>query len=75
MSFAWLAGGLLDVAADDTRPAPVILPVAPLAEGGLGAWDLLDGTQVQITPFADAKGRGLRVSGHGQVFLGRPAKR
>lgn len=75
MSFAWLAGGLIDVAADDARPAPVILPVAPLAEGGLGAWDLLDGTRVALTPFADAKGRGLRLSGQGQVFVGRPAKR
>lgn len=71
VSFAWLAGGLIDVAVGEGRPAPVILPVAPLAEGGLGAWDLLDGTLIRIQPFADAKGRGLRLSAHGAVFVAR----
>ena len=71
LSFAWLAGGLLDVSAGEGRPAPVILPVAPLTGGGLGAWDLLDGTLVRIDPFADAKGVGLRVSGHDAVFVAR----
>jgi CubicO group peptidase (beta-lactamase class C family) len=71
LSFAWLSGGLLDVSADEGRPAPVILPVAPLAEGGLAAWDLLDGTLVRIQPFADAKGVGLQVRGHGVLFVAR----
>lgn len=71
LSFAWLAGGLLDVSALEGRPAPVILPVAPLVEGGLGAWDLLDGTLVKLQPFADAKGPGLRLSGNGAVFVAR----
>jgi CubicO group peptidase (beta-lactamase class C family) len=71
VSFAWLAGGLLDVSVGEGRPAPVILPVAPLAEGGLGAWDLLDGTLVRIEPFADAKGPGLRLSGGGAAFVAR----
>jgi hypothetical protein len=71
LSFAWLAGGLLDVSAGEGRPAPVILPVAPLAEGGLGAWDLLDGTLIHIQPFKDAKGVGLQLRGHGALFVAR----
>ena len=71
LSFAWLAGGLLDVSAGEGRPAPVILPVAPLAAGGLGAWDLLDGTLVRMEPFTDARGVGMRISGHGAVFVAR----
>ncbi len=80
VSFAWLAGGLLDVSAGEGRPAPVILPVAPLAEGGLGAWDVLDGTLVRLQPFADRRGPGLRLDGGGVVFVarrergGRPAR-
>lgn len=71
VSFAWLAGGLIDVAAGEVRPAPEILPVAPLADGGLGAWDLLDGTLVRIEPFADARGPGLRLRGNGVLFIAR----
>jgi CubicO group peptidase (beta-lactamase class C family) len=71
LSLAWLAGGLLDVSAGEGRPAPVILPVAPLAQGGLGAWDLLDGTLVTLEPFRDARGPGLRVRGGGAVFVAR----
>jgi CubicO group peptidase (beta-lactamase class C family) len=74
LSFAWLAGGLLDVSAGEGRPAPVILPVAPLAEGGLGAWDCLDGTLVQLQPFSDGRGAGLRVRGHGALFVARREK-
>jgi CubicO group peptidase (beta-lactamase class C family) len=75
VSFAWLAGGLLDVSAGEGRPAPEILPVAPLVEGGLGAWDALDGTLIRIEPFADAKGPGLRLRGHGAVFVARRDER
>ena len=75
LSLAWLAGGLLDVSAGEGRPAPVILPVAPLAQGGLGAWDLLDGTLVTLEPFTDAGGPGLRVRGSGVVFVARRPRR
>ena len=71
VSFAWLAGGLLDVSSGEGRPAPVLLPVAPLAEGGLGAWDLLDGTLIRLQPSADAKGPALRLSGNGARFVAR----
>ena len=74
LSLAWLDRGLLDVAGDDGRPAPVILPVAPLAEGGLAAWDLLDGTTVRLRPFADAQGPGLRLEGAGVTFVARRRK-
>lgn len=73
VSFAWLQGGLLDVAASEGRPAPVILPVAPIAEGGLGAWDSVTGALVRITPFVDKKGAGLRLAGGGMVAIARRA--
>jgi CubicO group peptidase (beta-lactamase class C family) len=64
VSLAWLRGGLIDVTFDEDRPAPVILPVAPLAEGGLAAWDLVEGTLVRIQPFADERGEpGLKLTG------------
>lgn len=75
LSLAWLDRGLLDVAPGDGRPAPVILPVAPLAEGGLAAWDLLDGSQILIAPFKDARGAGLRLTAHGATFVARRGKR
>jgi hypothetical protein len=74
VSFAFLSGGLIDVAVGEGRPAPVILPVAPLAEGGLGAYDLLDGTLIRMQPFRDAKGVGLRLTANGVVFIARREK-
>ncbi len=70
-SLAWLEGGLLDVAFDEARPAPVLLPVAPSADGGLIAWDLLQGETVRIEPFLDSQGPGLRVSGQGLSAIAR----
>ena len=70
-SLAWLENGLLDVAFDEERPAPILLPLAPSAEGGLVAWDLLDGRTVRLEPFMDAKGPGLRVSGQGLQAIAR----
>jgi len=71
ISFAWLEGALLDVSAGEGRPAPVILPVSPLAEGGLGAWDVLDGTFVRIQPFTIRGRPALRLTGHGATFVAR----
>jgi hypothetical protein len=70
LSFAFLSGGLLDVAFGEGRPAPVILPVAPLADGGLGAYDVLDGTLIRLQPFAGAKGAAIRLSANGATFVG-----
>lgn len=70
-SLAWLEGGLLDVALEEERPAPVLLPVAPSVEGGLVAWDLLQGESIRIEPFLDAKGPGLRVSAQGLAAIAR----
>jgi hypothetical protein len=74
MSLAWYGKGLLDVAGDDGRPAPVILPVAPIAEGGLAAWDLLDGSLIRIAPFKDARGAGLQLTARGATFVARRGK-
>jgi len=71
VSLAWLEGGLLDIAFEEERPAPVLLPLAPSAEGGLIAWDLLSGDTIRVEPFLDAKGAGLRVSGHGLQAIAR----
>jgi CubicO group peptidase (beta-lactamase class C family) len=38
---AWNQGRLEDVTLGEARPAPVLLPVAPLAGGGFAAFDLL----------------------------------
>lgn len=73
VSIAWLEGGLLDIAFEEERPAPVLLPVAPFAEGGLIAWDLLSGDTIRLEPFMDAKGAGLRVSGQGLQAIARRA--
>jgi len=47
----------------------VILPVAPLADGGLGAYDMLDGTLIRLQPFAGAKGAAIRLSANGTTFV------
>ena len=73
VSLAWLEGGLLDIAFEEERPAPVLLPVAPSADGGLIAWDLLSGDTIRLEPFLDAKGAGMRVSGHGLQSIARRA--
>jgi len=63
-SLAWMKGGLIDVAFGEGRPAPAIVPVAPAAEGGLVAWDLLTGAALRLEPFADGKGEPrLRLTG------------
>jgi hypothetical protein len=51
----------------------VLLPVAPSAEGGLLAWDLLDGATLRLEPFQDARGAGLRVSAQGLQAIARRA--
>ena len=45
------------------------LPVAPLGEGGLGAYDKLDDTLIRLQPFAGAKGVAIRLSANGAVFV------
>ena len=73
VSLAWLEGGLLDIAFEEERPAPVLLPLAPSADGGLITWDLLSGDTIRLEPFLDAKGAGMRVSGHGLQAIARRA--
>lgn len=75
VSLAWLDGALLDVSFGEGRPHPVLLPVAPLAEGGLAAWDVLDGTTIRIEPFRDKRGDGLRLTGAGGSSIARRVKR
>jgi len=74
VSFAFLSGGLIDVATAEGRPAPVILPVAPLTEGGLGAYDILNDTLIRVQPFRDANGEGLRLTANGTIFVARRHK-
>jgi hypothetical protein len=73
-SLAWLDQGLLDVAFGEGRPHPVLLPVAPLADGGLAAWDLLDGTTVRLEPYRDGRGPAILVTGPGGRATARRAK-
>lgn len=75
VSLAWLDGALLDVTFGEGRPHPVLLPVAPLAEGGLAAWDVLDGATLWIAPFRDRRGDGLRLLGTGGPVIARRARR
>lgn len=75
VSLAWLDGALLDVAFDEGRPHPVVLPVAPLLEGGLAAWDVLDGTTIRIEPFQDDRGPGLLVTGPAERTVARRPRR
>jgi len=76
-SLAWLEGGLLDVAFGEGRPAPAILPVAPSAEGGLVAWDLVGGATLRLAPYAGPRGEPrLKLTGAGgREALARPEKR
>jgi len=74
-SLAWLDAGLLDVSFGEGRPYPVLLPVAPLAEGGLGAWSILDGSLVRLDPAADRRGPALLVTGPGGRAVARREKR
>jgi CubicO group peptidase (beta-lactamase class C family) len=74
-SLAWLDAGLLDVAFGEGRPFPVLLPVSPLAEGGLGAWNILDGSLVRLDPASDRHGPALLVTGPGGRAVARRAKR
>jgi CubicO group peptidase (beta-lactamase class C family) len=72
-SLAWLDGGLLDVSFGEGRPQPVILPVSPILEGGLAAWDLFDGRTLKLEPFSDGRGPGLLLSGPGGRDVARRA--
>jgi CubicO group peptidase (beta-lactamase class C family) len=70
-SLAWLDGGLLDVAFGEGRPHPVILPVAPLAEGGLAAWDVLDGRVLRLEPVREGRRQAILVAGPRERLIAR----
>jgi hypothetical protein len=60
----WLDGKLFDVTFGDERPAPTLLPVAPLRAGGYAAFDMILGRAV---PFRIAR------APDGALELRRPA--
>ena len=70
-SLALLRAGVIDASFGEGRPHPVLLPVAPRAEGGLVAWDLVDGRELRLEPFADARGSALHVIGPGGETIAR----
>jgi len=73
-SLAWLHAGLIDASFGEGRPHPVLLPVAPRLQGGLAAWDVLDGRTIELEPFADARGTALHVTGPGGETVARRAQ-
>lgn len=60
----WTSGKFTDVAFDEARPFPVLLGVAPLAEGGYAAFDLATARTVRLALERAGSGRErLHVSG------------
>ena len=53
-------GQINDITFNDDRPAPVLLPVAVLADGTLGAWDVYHG---RATVMRHGRAGGLVIAG------------
>jgi len=67
-SLAFLGGRLDDVTLGDDRPAPILLPAAPLEAGGYATFDLL---RTRAVPFALDRSHGIDVLVIGEAVARR----
>jgi hypothetical protein len=64
-------GRLDDVRLGDDRPAPILLPAAPLEDGGYATFDLL---RTRAVPFALDRSHGIDVLVIGEAVARRAPK-